>query len=473
MLKMLNNKKVQKKIWLALIVLVLPAFFLWGTNSATNQKKQEAVYGKLFGKTIQQQDYLDALKASEVQAMMRFGEDYYTLQKMLNLKGLAIQRLILLHEAAKRKIRISDAELVRELQNTPAFQRNGQFDKKLYENSVKYGLHLQPRVFEEQTRQNLMIQKVYEAVTKDITLTNDEIKKAYKKENEQISLNYIAAIPADFEKDITPSEEEIKGYFDKNSLEFKLPLSFNLEYLETDSKTKMDDVAFRLARKESLEKISQDCALVIKETGLFGQTDPIPGIGWLQEVSEQLPSLKIGQTIPAVELDKRYYLMRLKERKDPYIPEFEAIKEKVKTAVIKTKSKDIAREKAKVCMEKLQAAYQANPKTADFEKISKELQLTINSTDLFKDNSYINTIGASDDFFKAAYDLKTEQPAGPIETNSGIYIIKLKEKIGIDEKKYSEEKAVFSQKAVQQKKDDAFSTFLLELTKIATNQQTL
>jgi len=469
MLRALHNKKTQKKIWLALIVLILPAFFLWGTNNSNRQSKQEAVYGKIFGRTIQQQDYLDALKASEVQAMMRFGEDYYTLQKMLNLKGLAIQRLILLHEASKRKIRISDADLVRELWNTPAFQKKGQFDQNLYVNSVKYGLHLQPRVFEEQTRQNLMIQKVFEAVTKDVALSDDEIKQAYKKENEQISLTYIAGVPANFEKDITPSEEEITGYFDKNSLEFKLPLSFNLEYLGTDSKAKMDDVIFRLARKESLEKISKDCNIPIKETGLFGQTDPIPGIGWLQEVSDQLPALKTGQTMPAVELDKHYYLMRLKERKDPYIPEFAAIKDKVKNAVVKTKSKDIAREKTKACLEKLQAAFQADPKSADFEKAAKELQLATNSTDLFKDNSYINNIGASDNFFKTGYDLKPGQPAGPIETNSGIYIIKLKEKIVIDEKKFSEEKAAFSQKAVQQKKDEVFSAFLTDLTKQATS----
>lgn len=470
MLRALHNKKTQKKIWLALIILILPAFFLWGTNSASRQEKQETIYGRLFGKPIQQQAYLDALKASEVQAMMRFGEDYYTLQKMLNLKGLALQRLILLHEAARRKIRVNDAELIQELWNTPAFQRKGQFDRNLYENSVKYGLHLQPRVFEEQTRQNLMIQKVYEAVTKDIALSDDQIKQAYKKENEQISLTYIAAVPANFEKDVTPSEEEIKAYFDKNSLEFKLPLSFNLEYLATDSKAKMDDIVFRLARKEPLEKISKECGVAIKETGLFGQTDPIPGIGWQQEVSEQLADLKIGQTIPAVEMDKNYYLMRLKERKDPYIPGFEAIKDKAKAAVVKAKTLEIAREKAKVCLEKLQTAYQADPKSADFEKISKDLQLTTSSTDLFKDNSYINTIGASDNFFKAAYDLKPGQPAGPIETNSGIYIFKLKEKILIDEKKFGEEKAKFSQKALQQKKDEVFSGFLTDLTKTATTQ---
>jgi peptidyl-prolyl cis-trans isomerase D len=445
--------------------MILPAFLVWGTASSVRGWKEKKYYGKIFGKIVSQTEFEQALKATVIRAHMQFGEAFNELNKFLNLEALTWQRLVLLYEAKKRRIRVSDAELVEAIAKDPSFQRNGKFDAKLYETIIRYSLRIPPRVFEEQTRQNLILEKLSDAITKDVALTDAEMREAYTKENEQISIYYIAGLPSDFQKELNPSDEELKDYFSQKSIDFKQPLSFNLEYLSVDSQDKWQDIESRLGKKEKLEKIVNDYNLALKETGLFGQTDPIPGFGWQEKISSLLPKSKVEDVLPFVEMDSRYYLFRLKERKEPYVPEFENIKDKVKAVFVKNKARDIAKEKIENCLKELKDKYAINPKDIDFDKIAKAFSLKSSSTDLFKSGSYIEGIGGSDKIFAAAKSLKDEVFSEIIDMPSGFYIVKLKTKAPIDEKKFAQEKDNFSKKLLGEKKGEFFAKFLEELIK--------
>ena len=108
--------------------------------------------------------------------------------------------------------------------------------------------------------------------------------------------------------------------------------------------------------------------------------------------SELISKAKIGQYLPPIQMDKTYYLFRVKERKEPYIPDFDKIKDKVKEKFINNRAKEIAKTKIEECLEKL---------PADFDNIAKLFGLKSSSTGLFKYGSYIEGIGASDSFWIA------------------------------------------------------------------------
>jgi peptidyl-prolyl cis-trans isomerase D len=465
MLRKLHNKAVQKKIWIVLTILILPAFLVWGTSSSVRARKERKSYGSIFGKSISFEEYFGALKTTEAQTRMQFGEAYSELMKYLSLDTLAWQRLVLLYEAKKRGIRASDSEVIASIAKDPAFQRNGQFDDKLYATIIQYSLRLHPREFEELNRQNMIMAKLTDLITKGVTIPLAEIKEAYKKENEKLSVYYLAAVPADFAKELVPGDEELKNYFSQKTPDFKQPLSFNLEYLAVEAKDKIDGIALRLDKKESLEAVAKDYNLALKETGLFGQTDAIPGIGWQREISDLLIKFKTGEILPVQEIDKRFYILRVKERKEPYIPEYEKVKDKVKEAFIKNKSRDIAKEKIEQCLKKLKDEYALNPKEIDFDKAAKEFGLKSSATDLFKFGSYIESIGGSDKIFSAANNLKEGDFSEVIEMPSGFYIVKLKSKEPVDEKKFAADKEAFSKKLLAQKKEEFFNKFLEELLK--------
>ncbi|MFA5145560.1 MAG: SurA N-terminal domain-containing protein [Candidatus Omnitrophota bacterium] len=463
MLKMLRNKKTAKKVWIVLAILIVPAFVLWGSGSLIQNQREAAYTGKIFGRNVSFLEYKDALDAVRNQAIMQFGESFSEVQKTLNLELQAQIRVVLLSEAKKRKITVSDKEIVELLESYPFFQRNGQFDNRLYSETLKYIFHAQPRAFEEQTRQNIMISKLYKRVTDGVETTEEEIKKEYRKTHEEISLYYASTTPSDFTKDLNPSEEDLKSYFAANSLQFKQPVSFNVEYIALESGDKIQEVILHLSKRTSLNKIAEGLGVTLKETGLFAQTDPIPGIGWSPEISNLIAKLKPGQCSPPIQMDKYYYILRLKEIKEAFIPEFEGIKDKVREMLIKDISEKSARSKMEECLAKLKESYRLDPKSADFGKIVKECGLKVNSTDYFKYGSYIEGIGASDTLWMEALELKEDGFSGIINMPSGFYIIKIKSRNAIDEKKYTGEKADFSKRALLEKKQEYFTKFIEEL----------
>jgi len=475
MLRQLRNKKTAKKVWIFLAIVVIPPFIFWGSGSLMRNRQEETYAGKLFGKNISFLEFKDASDATRNQMVMQFGDKFEEIQKYLNLESQAWDRLILLMEAKKRKIKTSDQEVVKLLQSYPFFQKKGRFDNVIYTQMLQYVFHTQARIFEEQTRQNLILSKLYNQVTDGLSVTDAEAKEEYRKANEQVSIHYIASLSSDFEKDIPASEQEIKDYFAMNSLKFKQPLSFNIEYvsiaLEGADKQVLEDkikgVLRRLNKKEPFNEVAKDAGLELKDTGLFKQTDAIPGIGWSPEILNQISKATAGEYLNPILLDKTYYIIKLKEKKEPYIPDLETVKDKAKDAFIKEKAMELAKEKIENCLKKLKEMYQIDPKSVDFEKSAEEYGIKSNSTDLFKYGSYIEGIGVSDNFWTTAQNLKENEFSGIIDIPSGFYIIKLKSKVEIDAKKFESEQKEFKEKLLSQKKTEYFGKFTEELKRKA------
>lgn len=464
MLKKLRDKKTAKKVWIILAILILPPFILWGSGSLIRSKeeKETGVIGAIDGRKIPFSEYRDSIQAARNQAVMQLGDSFEQMQKYLDLDNHAWERIILLTEAKKRKIKVTDKEVVDLIKNYPFFRLKGRFNQKAYTDTLRYAFRIPPRTFEEQIRQNIMISKLFDEITKDIKINDDEVKKEYQKNNEQLSLYYIAAIPSEFKKDITVKEDEVKNYFTAHSMEFKQPLSFNLEYVSSESQEKIESFLPHMNKKEYFDKLAKDWGYTVKETGFFTETSPIPEIGWSAEVLNFASRSKPGDYLGPAQIDENYYLFILKERREPFIPEFEQIKDKAKDRLIETKAKEAAKAKIEKCLAKLQEVRQ---KTAGFDKAAKTFGLKSSSTDLFKYSGYIEGIGASDEFWTQAKKLGENELSGVIELPSGFYIIRLKSFVGVDENKFKEEKDKLAQTLLSQKKQDSFMSSLEGLKK--------
>jgi hypothetical protein len=474
MLKLLRRKHLAKWIWIVLAVLIVPAFIFWGFGSYIRGKKETPYAGRISGRTVEFIEYKDAFEAVRNQAIIQFGENLSEVQKFLNFETQAWDRLILLTEARRQKIKTADREIITVIQNLPAFQRKGRFDIPLYNQMLQYVFRTQPRIFEEQIRQNIMIAKLYETSTAGIVAGDEELAQEYRKANEDLSIDYIVAKPADFAKAINPSDDQIKEYFTKNALSFKQPLSFKVEHVSLTSdgkndaqiKEKLQEAFSRLRRKQELEKVAKDLGLTATETPLFGETDPIPGIGWAPQVSSLLAKTQAGQLLPPIVIDNKYYLVRLKEKKEPSIPELEAVKDKVKEEFIKDQSRTLAKTKIQEAATRLRET-KAAAGAIDFNEVARAAGLTTGTTGAFKYGSYIEGVGASDNLWLAAEPLQPGAFSEPVETPAAYYIVTLKSKTPIDENKFGQEKEEFRRKLLFQKKQLYFAGILEELRKKA------
>lgn len=463
MLRSLNDKKIQKRIWFTLVPVIIVSFVFWGIGQSSKESGNEVSPGIIFGKKVTPEEYRQAIQETKAQFLLQFGDNLPAIEKFLNTRAIAWERLILLAEAKKRRINVSDNDVRKAIAENPIFARKGAFDAGYYESVVRYGLHIQPRAFEEQMRHNLMLSQLNEQVTASASVSDQEAAEAYRKENEQISVSYIAAKPADFKTKLSVEDRELKLYFDQHADDFKKQASYKLEYVAFTGEHQV--VGFNALREQkgSFDKAVADTNSQLKETEWFFLDDPIPGIGWVKEVSEILPSMKKGDTLPPVMVDKNYYVMRIKDTKEPFVPAFEDVKDKVNETVVSQKAKEMAKEKISLALAKLQESPTSGGPGASFDAIAAEFGLASNSTDPFKSGSYIQDIGASDKFFSEARKLQDGQFSGIIDLPVGFYIIKVKQVIPVDETKFAQEKDKFKEKTLNQKKQKLFEAFIKDL----------
>lgn len=181
MLRILRNKKTAKRVWIGLAVIIIPAFTFWGFSGAFRSKDENSIAGKIFGRKITYVQFRDAITSEKIMARLQFGDKLDEIQQYLDFEPQAWQRMVLLAEAKKRRITAGDKEVIADIQSSPIFQSKGVFNNKAYNDILRYYLRVQPRIFEELIRQNLILAKLYKQVTDNVSLTDEQIKEGYVK----------------------------------------------------------------------------------------------------------------------------------------------------------------------------------------------------------------------------------------------------------------------------------------------------
>jgi len=113
-----------------------------------------------------------------------------------SLKSQALQELIvnrlMIDEAERIGLRVSDAELQAAIMRMPAFSVDGKFDKRAYDRILDR-INMTPAAFEASQREFLLRQKMENLIRDGVTVTDAELAAAYKQSNPK-------ARPGDFEK---------------------------------------------------------------------------------------------------------------------------------------------------------------------------------------------------------------------------------------------------------------------------------
>ena len=156
---------VHKKKRIVQIILGLATlpFLFWGIESYRSAGGEDHV-ASAAGEKISPQEFEQALRNQQESMRATLGANFN--EAMLErpevraavLEGLIQQRL-LKHEAARVGLSIADPQLVEMIQNISAFQEDGKFSKKRYEELLR-GQGMSPRVFEARVRQELMRQQL-------------------------------------------------------------------------------------------------------------------------------------------------------------------------------------------------------------------------------------------------------------------------------------------------------------------------
>lgn len=228
MLKIFRNKNVTKMVLWAILILILPAFVLWGTgNIGRSGDRGPTFVGTIDGRRISFEDFYKSLIAVRCQIILNYFAQPKVLDTFLNNKELmgklAWDRLLIGSEAKRAGIRANDTEVISFLKSHPIFVREGAFDDKVYQYILRQNINVDPRSFEEITRQNLVVQKMNDRVTRDVTVSDEEVFDTYKRENKKFKL-ICAVFSADrYEGKVKIDDAAIRKYYDAHKKEFVVP----------------------------------------------------------------------------------------------------------------------------------------------------------------------------------------------------------------------------------------------------------
>jgi len=470
MLKLLRNKKVSKKIFYVLAALIIPAFVIWGSASVMDKKKGPGIAGRIFGEKVSIDQFQEAYRNWGIQLRYQYGDKAKEAAAFLNPLQATWERLIVLHEIKKRNIWVTDKEVVDHIRKIPFLQRSGRFDKQAYDLFLKYTLGVNARQFEETLRENLAMAKFSAEVTKDISVTDEEVREEYEKENVSTRVRYVA-FPYDGYKDgVTVTEEDMKRFYATSREDLRVPPQINTNYigldLEDEKETgrtreelqKTMQEALQSARRQGLKLTAQELGFELKETGFFGFEDPIPEFGWLPQLSKILFDLPVLSFSKIVQTSRGMYIFQIVEKKEAYIPDLKEAAGRITEILTEQKSKEAARAKAETLLEAVRE------QGASLEEAAAQAGAEVKETEEFTREAYVSELGMAPALKEAAFTLKEGEVAEDvIASEQAFLVVQSLLTPEINEELFEEKKDAFRDKVLKEKRNAAFNEYFLAL----------
>jgi peptidyl-prolyl cis-trans isomerase D len=185
--------------------------------------------------------------------------------------------LVLRHEADRLGIRPGAAEIADRVRDLPAFRGDAGFDIRKFTDFVQNGLSpngLGEEHIEQLVRDELSLNQIKQLLAAGVSIPAAEIKANYDRAYDILSVNLIRLRPADFEKDIKISDEDVQKYYDAHKAELKTEEKRKVEFINLAMSEEQKKLTGK-ERIEALQKLSDranDLTQALLEKGADFQT---------------------------------------------------------------------------------------------------------------------------------------------------------------------------------------------------------
>src|SRR4030043_123476 len=204
----------------ALLILVAVTFISWGGYSLIREKKVTYA-AKVNGEMIDLKDYAETFQAMTKQYREMMGSSFTEkMAEELKLGERALDSLVsqvlLLQEAKRLGLQVSDEELRESIESAPYFQVGGQFDRRNYERFLRMN-RMTADDFERIQRDQLLISKISNLIRLNSgRVSGEEALENFRFENERMNLQFVKVGPETFKGQVTVNEIEEKEYYQKH-----------------------------------------------------------------------------------------------------------------------------------------------------------------------------------------------------------------------------------------------------------------
>lgn len=243
---MLSLMRKHARSWMMIVILfaIVIVFVFWGVGGF--DAPQDNHVAVVNGEAISFAAYRQAYDRLREQYRRAYGGALdQQMLKALNLNEQAlyqlIDRVVMLQEARRLNIQITDGTLDQAILSIPAFQSDQGFDE------ARAALILaQNRMttadFRNIYREDLMLEKLRALILEGVTVSEAEAREWYDWYHAQVNLNFVLFDPSRY-ADISPSDEQIADYFQANADDYRTDPQVRVSYIQFDPDTYRDQVS--------------------------------------------------------------------------------------------------------------------------------------------------------------------------------------------------------------------------------------
>jgi peptidyl-prolyl cis-trans isomerase D len=203
-----------------------------------------------------------------------------------------------------------------------------------------------------------------------------------------------------------------------------------------------------------LDRGAAEAGAKVETSDFFTRQDPIPGLGVAPQAADAAFRLNDTTEIAGpVDTPRGVVFLAMAEKRDPYIPKLDDVRDRVREDLIRARAGELARQRGQEIAEALGRA-------RDFAAAAKTLGLEAKDTTLIPRGSPIPDVGASPEIDKVAFSLQAGAVSGPITANDITAIVKVKQRDEATAEELTKDRERFRAELLNEKREKFFSAYM-------------
>ncbi|MYE43725.1 MAG: hypothetical protein F4X79_06800, partial [Acidobacteria bacterium] len=383
--------------------------------------------------------------------------------------GELVRGQVLVREAERLGIEVTNTEVGTSIATSPTFQENGIFIGRDAYLAMLRAARLNPRDFEESIRSDLMTEKLRSLITESPHVSDLELREEYRRRNESASLDVwfvtvgsrrgevevteaaarerYEADPAAFEvpeqrriryltlseqilaEEVSVRQREIQRYYNRNLFQYQLGEQAEASHILLQAETEADEEATRtlaarlaerarggedfaeLARTYSTDEATREAGGAL---GVFGPEEMVA------EFSEAVFSMMPGEISDPVRTDYGWHVVRLDSRQPAETRELSEVEGEIESRLRQEKAGDLLTERALELEGRVAGADSLDELTRDHPLLIPQ------ESDFFSAGDPVAGAGSAE-LSTLAFELEIGAVGGPVRLPTGYGFVEVLE----------------------------------------------
>lgn len=473
-----NLKYLSWIIWVVIAVFILFIFVDFGSINLGDTVASDAA-ATLGDLQVSYAEFERSYRQTEDYYRQSWGDQFNReLAQQIGLPMQVMDQLvaekIILNEADRIGLRVTDDELVRYISEIPAFQfSDGRFVGKDRYSQILQSNGYTVETFEEGARSDLLTQKVNNVLAENVFVSETDVVDDYKKRAETANIRYLQLPSDELREEIVLADEEIAAFFSQNQEDFLVPERRVVDYLlvdpdglrstielgDSDINTYYEDNSAAFSRDEQVRArhillqinpdrtaeqadqqmqeimrrldAGEDFAALAQELsddpgsksqggdlGFFGRGQMIP------EFETAAFDAQPGDRVGPVKTSFGYHLIEVLEKQPAGKQSLEEATEEIRALLLTDRSRAVAEAKARELADRVGAESLGSAEALGTLAAS-EAGVTVHTTEPFGREENVPGIGRATPFTTAAFDLEEGAFSAAVPVSRGWALLRL------------------------------------------------